>query len=313
MNGTRAALGWGVALAALGVVLLLRALEVVPADLSAWPWAALAAGVALLAHPQSRREGPTGWPIVLTVVGAVFAIGGLGVLPMGIPLLPVLLVAGGVALVLSATLGARSGQAQETVAVGVGEASHARLVLAHGAGTLEVTGGGDPRLLCEGTATGGARTVTSEVGERLEVTLRPPGELGDLARLRRPLTWRLALPDDLPIDLEIRTGASEVRLDLASTAVGTVKLGAGASDVELEVPARGHSRIEVDAGAADVDVRVPHGTAASIRSRGTLASMDVNERRFPRAGDRYRSPDFEDAADRSEIEFAGGVASFTVR
>ena len=312
MSGVRSALGWGVGLSVLGLMLLLRAVGVVADDASAWPWAALAAGVVLLAHPQARQEGSAGWPIVLTVVGAVFAVGELGGLPAGIPLAPVLLVAAGVALVVSATLGPRLGRAAEAVAVDADGATSARLLLAHGAGSLHLTGGAGEGLVCEGTAAGGARAVTTRVGERLEVTLRPPGDLEEVARLRRPLEWRLALPEGLPIDLEVRTGASEVRLELARTAVRSVRVGAGASDLDLEVPARGHSRVEVEAGAADVDVRVPQGTAASIRTRGALASVDVDERRFPRHGDRYRSADFEEAAHRSEIELAGGVASFKV-
>ncbi len=313
MNGVRAALGWGVGLSVLGLVLLLRAVGAVADDASAWPWAALAAGIVLLAHPQARQEGSAGWPIVLTVVGGVVAIGELGGLPAGIPLVPVLLVAAGVALVVSATLGPRRGRAEEAVAVATEGATSARLVLAHGAGSLHLSGGAGEGLVCEGTAAGGARTVATRVGDRLEVTLRPPGDLEEVARLRRPLEWRLALPEGLPIDLEVRTGASEVRLELARTAVRSLRVGTGASDLDLEVPARGHTRVEVDAGAADVDVRVPQGTAASVRTRGALASVDVDERRFPRDGDRYRSVGFEEAAHRAEIELAGGVASFRVR
>ena len=313
MNGLRPALGWGVALSVFGLVLLLRALGVVAADASAWPWAALAAGVALLVHPEARRRGSATWPTVLTVVGGLFALGQVGGLAGRIPLVPVVLVVIGVALVVSATRGSRGERLAEAVAIASEGASSARLVLAHGAGSLHVVDGAGDGLVCEGTAHGGARAVTTRVGERLEATLRPPGELEQLARLRRALDWRLSLSHGLPTELEVRTGASEVRLALADTAVRSVRVATGASDLDIEVPARGHTRVEVDAGAADVDVRVPPGTAATIRTRSALASVDVDRARFPLHGDHYRSPDYDEAEHRTEIELAGGVASFRVR
>ena len=313
MSGLRPALGWGTALTVYGLVLLLRTTGTIAGDAAAWPWAALAAGLALLVHPEARRRGSATWPVVLTVVGGLFAVRELGGLPIGIPLVPVLLVVIGIALLTSATTARRHGDViEEAVSITADDATSARLVLAHGAGSLRLVDGAADGMVCEGTAYGGARAISHRLGERLEVTLRPPGDIEQLARFRRPLDWQLALPSRLPLDLEVRTGASEVRLDLARTSVRSVVVKAGASDLDVVVPAAGHSRVEVDAGAADVDVRVPPGVAASIRTRSALASVDVDAERFPKVGELHRSPDFDTAEHRTEIVLEGGVASFRV-
>lgn len=313
MNSLRPALGWGTALTVYGVVLLLRTTGAIVSGAAAWPWAMLAAGIVLLAHPAARRRGTPTWPVVLAVVGGLFTVRELGGLPLGVPLVPVLLVVIGVALVTTALTTRTSGRGVEDVAVPVDGAETVRLVLAHGAGSLRVVDGAADGMVCEGTAHGGARAERRRLGEHLEVTLRPPGDLAELARVRQPLDWHLVLPSDLPIELEVRTGASAVHLDLGRTAVWSLVVKAGASDLDVVLPATGRCRVRIDAGAADVDLRVPDGVAALIRARTGLASVDVDTARFPRTGEHYRSPEFDEAEHRAEIELEGGVASFRVR
>ena len=69
----------------------------------------------------------------------------------------------------------------------------------------------------------------------------------------------------------------------------------------------------MDAGAADVSVAVPEGVAARIATRAGASSLDIDTSRFPKSGDEYVSPDFQDAANRLDIEFRVGAASVTVR
>lgn len=312
MSTVRVPLGWGAALVALGLVLLLRSLETVPASTAAWPWAVLAAGGVLLLHPGARRGGSLAVPLVLLVVGGVFALRELAEPAVRIPLIPLVLVAVGVVL-LTTALREPAARAAEELAVPLDGATEARIVLAHGAGRLRVTGGADDGALCQGVCTGGVHVETQRVGDRLEVTLRPPRDLDRLLREHRPLDWQLRLPARLPVALEVRTGASEAHLDLLDTVVGSLAVKVGASDLSVVVPATGRSRVDIDAGAADVDVRVPDRVAAAVRVSSALASVDVDAHRFPRDGEGYRSPGYDDADDRVEIDLEGGVAAFAVR
>lgn len=312
MSDSRTALGWGVGLVVLGLVLLLRTFEVV-GPTSAWPWAMLAAGVTLLVHPRSRRASTLVAPLLLIIIGGLFAVRDLGVLPGGVPVVPVLLIVAGVALLASHVGRDTAGTDPEPIEVPLEDAAGGRLVLAHGAGTLRVAGGAQPGLLCEGTVRGGGELDRRRIGDRLEVTLRQRTDFDRLLRTRRSLDWDLRLTSEHPTALEVRTGASQVYLDLTQTAVESLSVKTGASDVEVWLPAGRSCRVEVDAGAAEVDVWVPADVSADVQVRSALASVDVDPRRFPRHGQGYRSPGFDTAEHRAEIDIEGGVASFTVR
>jgi hypothetical protein len=50
-----------------------------------------------------------------------------------------------------------------------------------------------------------------------------------------------------------------------------------------------------------------------VRFEGGLASIDVDQNRFPRAGGVYRSPDYDTAQNKVDIEVKAGVGSLDVR
>jgi hypothetical protein len=312
MTANRATLGWGVALLTVGVLLLLRNVGAVPAGVSVWPWAVLAAGVALLLHTAGTSSRDLGLPIILVVVGGIFALRDVGVLPTGVGLAPIVLIALG--LVLLAGGVSRNQEAESaTASLPLDGATAAKVALAYGAGTLRVGGGGTPGLLYEGTFAGGIRQEADRRGDVVEVTVRHASGAPKLVGWRRPLDWDLRLSAAVPLDLEVRTGASRVHLDLADLHVRSLKISTGASDVDVIVPARGACRVEIEAGAADVSVRVPDGVAASVRTSSALASVDIDPVRFPRVDGAHRSPGFDAASDRAEIAIEGGLASFAVR
>jgi hypothetical protein len=117
----------------------------------------------------------------------------------------------------------------------------------------------------------------------------------------------------VPLSLEIDSGASQTVLDLSDLPVRELAISTGASDTTITAPARGRTVVRVKAGAASVKVRVPDRTAARIVSRGGLASTKVDEARFPRRGSEFRSPDFDQAEDRVDLDVEAGAASVEVR
>ena len=311
MRPSRSALGWGVALVVFGGVLLLRTTGAAPDDVAAWPWAMLAAGLALLAHPAARRRSEIALPLALAVIGTLFALREVGVMT-AVPVAPLLLILIGVA-VLVGGLSSGDDEAAERLAVPLDGAGRARVVLNYGAGTLRVAGGAAEHLGLEGSFVGGARHEATRVGDRLDVTVRHPSDVGGLFRQHRPLDWDVALTAAAELDLEVHAGAARTHLDLSGVALASLSLKTGASDTDIVLPDRGRYAVDVDAGAAEVVVRVPDGVAATIRTRSALASVDVDTARFPRANGGYRSPDYDTAEHRADIDIEGGVASFTVR
>ena len=80
----------------------------------------------------------------------------------------------------------------------------------------------------------------------------------------------------------------------------------------MTAPAVGQTRLGADVGAAMLHVLVPDGVAASIRSKGGLFTLQVDEKRFPRQGERYVSPGYEAAANRLEVEVTAGLGTVKV-
>jgi hypothetical protein len=80
------------------------------------------------------------------------------------------------------------------------------------------------------------------------------------------------------------------------------------------MPARGVSLLNVEAGVASVNVRVPEATAARIRVKQEVNSVNVDTNRFPRLDSGlYQSPDYDSSADRADINIEAGLGSVTVR
>lgn len=246
----------------------------------------------------------------LVAIGLVLLLRNLGVLPARVSVWPLVLLAVGVVLVVTGLRQRADEPAPEVAALPVDGARSARLVLKHGAGTLDVGDPARPGVLFEGTFAGGVRQELRRDGDRIEVTLRHPADLDRLARQSRGLWWTLGLAPDVPLDLEVQTGASRARLDLTAVALRSLRMQAGASDVDVKLPAS--CRAHVSAGAADVRLHVPAGVAASITTKSALASVQIDETRFPRSGRDYRSPGYESDDQRVDIVLEGGVASFRV-
>jgi hypothetical protein len=122
----------------------------------------------------------------------------------------------------------------------------------------------------------------------------------------------MGLSRTIPLVLDLRTGASDSRLDLRELTVTDLRVEAGASRLDLQLPAKGRTVARLRVGAAGVRITVPSGTAARIRTRQGLASVRVDPNRFSRIGNEYLSKGFESAADRVELDIDAGAADVTV-
>ncbi len=193
-------------------------------------------------------------------------------------------------------------------------ASRAELELQHGAGELRVSAGAAPDMLAEGMFGGGLRYEAKRKGELLDVEMKMKVEpVTFLNWAPGGYDWDVKLNADIPLVLKCETGASRSILDLRELHVTELKLETGASSTEVTLPAAaGYTRVKVQAGAARVDMRVPGGVAARIKTSGALASMTVDETRFPGFDNRYQSPDYESAANKVDIDVETGVGAVTV-
>jgi hypothetical protein len=95
--------------------------------------------------------------------------------------------------------------------------------------------------------------------------------------------------------------------------VRSLDVKTGASNTRVMLPtAAGMTTVKAEAGAASLVIEVPGSVAARIRSRVALGSNQIDEGRFPKAGDTYQSADYGSADNRVDIDVQGGVGSVRV-
>jgi hypothetical protein len=263
-----------------------------------------------------RNRGQLFWGVMLILAGIVFLLGIYFDFNVWQILWPLFIIIVGVWILLGALI---RPEPMETEALNLPleGATAADVLFKYGAGHLFVDGTAGPGDLLSGTFGGGIRHTERRAGERLEVVLRSPNEVWVWPwswwspHTRR---WSVGLSPAVPLRLRLETGALEAHLDLSTLQVQDLKISTGASSTDVKLPAgAGYTRVKVEAGAASVNLEVPPGVAAQIRSEVGLASVDVDQSRFPRAGKVYRSPDYETAENRVEIFIEGGVGSMSVR
>ncbi|HTS15663.1 MAG TPA: hypothetical protein VMH24_08340, partial [Candidatus Sulfotelmatobacter sp.] len=121
------------------------------------------------------------------------------------------------------------------------------------------------------------------------------------------------LTGELPLDLQVETGASRAALDLRELHLRSLDIRTGASETRVVLPqAAGATTVHAEAGMASLVFEVPQGVACRIRTRVALATSQIDPLRFPRVGDLYQSVDYATCPNRIDVDIQGGVGSVAV-
>jgi hypothetical protein len=259
-----------------------------------------------------RRMGPVFWPLLLMAVGVLVLLSNLGMLPFSPwelwQLWPLILVVIGLDILLEITLG-RGRAGGESLAIDRDTLAHAQVSFEFGAGELAVDGGASAGKLLEGRFTDDVEYQLR--GDQLRVYSRP--DWWSWWGWRGGHRWEAHLTREIPLRLRFQVGACQADLDLSELKMTDLSLETGAADTRVQMPcAAGLTHASIKAGAASVRVTVPAGVAARIRATMAIGSLYVDERRFPRAGSGYASPDYESAANKLDLSIEGGVGEVRV-
>jgi hypothetical protein len=267
------------------------------------------------------RSGRLFWAVVLIVLGFFFLASNLGLLSINVWNLfwPVFLVLLGVWFLVGSTLKSSGGMEMEVGSVDLGEAQSASVTIKHGAGRLSLSGAAGAGKLVTGSFANGLDARVQDSGGRLQVILQPQSRAfpdvffpGSWAS-GKGLAWDFSLSKEIPLDLVFEIGAVDAHLDLTELKVKDLVIKTGASSTAVKLPAAaGATRFKVEAGAASVDITVPQGVAARIEAEAGLASVKVDESRFPKVNGIFQSPDYEAAENKVDIRIETGMASIEI-
>ena len=259
------------------------------------------------------------WGTILVLVGLLLMLDNLDLLPVKMwdILWPVLLGLLGIWILVGSFTSRRLLETEHQV-IPLEGATRVNVRLNHGAGRLHLRPGASPGDLAEGDFVGGLELRSQRMGDTLDAEMSVPARNFPAAPWfsgRRSLDWSLEMSREVPLRLEIRTGANEAELDLTGMQVTELHLSTGASSTRLLLPdSAGHTRARVEAGAASVSIRIPPNVGARIHSQGGLASISVDTARFERlSSGLYQSPDYDSAVNKIDLEVQAGVGAVDIR
>lgn len=256
------------------------------------------------------------WPILLILIGLKTLIGsGRSLLVAGITAFTMFAVLG-LSLYISWSK-ATEKPTITSISEGLGSFSRAKVEIDFGAGDLKLDGIAGAGYLMEATAehrgssTGISKEFTQVSGTgQLKLTMasearRLLGEKKD--------KWQLHFSRDIPLDINFKSGLSDLDLDLSLLRLENLNLDIGASKLHLKLPASGISKVTIKSGMADLEITIPNGKAARIKVQGGFSASDIDEKRFPHVDEYYISPDFSSSSNRVELDIGSGLSRIKIR
>ena len=136
---------------------------------------------------------------------------------------------------------------------------------------------------------------------QLDSWLERPAEV----TLNASVTWHI----------ESRGSTSRLTANLCRLRLGSIKLACGASRTEIMLP-RPSSTVSVHilGGASNVTIHRPEGVAARAHVVGGATNLTFDEKHLGAIGGdvNLQSPDYDDAANRYDIEVTGGANNLTI-
>jgi hypothetical protein len=266
------------------------------------------------------RSGRFFWGLLILVIGVILLLGALGVLPQGRNvwqfIWPTIIILFGIWFLAAPSMYRGWRMDTENLSIPLENTKKARIRMKHGAGKLQVKSSNESGVLLKGAFTGGVEYTRREETEYTRIKLTSPSSLRVFPGFLQfgGVDWQVQLDPDIPIRLDINTGASDTKLDLHDLKLYELNLDTGASTTNITLPAQaGHTAVRVNSGAASMSIRVPEGVGARIQLERGLSSARIDTRRFPGHGNVYVSPGFDQAIHRADIYIKTGVGSIEIR
>lgn len=125
----------------------------------------------------------------------------------------------------------------------------------------------------------------------------------------------ITLNGRVPWDIETRWGMSHVVADLEDLELRGLVISGGSSHVEMWLPRPKRAvGLRIGGGAHDVKVVRPAGVPVRVRIGGGASKLAIDDFVLGSAGGKtdWRSPDYDEAEPRYDIEIGAGASQVTV-
>jgi len=126
-------------------------------------------------------------------------------------------------------------------------------------------------------------------------------------------TWDLKLANDLPLDLVVRCGAGESKLDLRDLTLRSVEMhiGVGEVRVDLRNKPRKDYEVRIDGGIGHAEVIVPSDVGVEAEAKGGIGSINVHGMR--KEGSRWVNEAYGKSPTTIRLSVHGGIGEIEIR
>ncbi len=125
--------------------------------------------------------------------------------------------------------------------------------------------------------------------------------------------WDLRLSNALPLDLNVRLGAGESKLDLRGLDVSAldIDMGVGEMTLDLQGPHRKNLKVKIDGGVGSGRLYLPDDVGVRVRVDGGIGS--VNARGMIKDHHTYTNEAYGKSAVTIDVEIDAGIGSIDLR
>ena len=131
-----------------------------------------------------------------------------------------------------------------------------------------------------------------------------------------PPTGEITLSGRIPWTIRAHWGMSDVRADLEGLELRDLQIAGGSSRLEIRLPHPETSiPIRFGGGASSLEVIRPAGVPVRVRIGGGASKLAIDDFSVGSAGEKtdWKSPDYDSAEERYDIEIGAGASKVTVR
>jgi hypothetical protein len=126
--------------------------------------------------------------------------------------------------------------------------------------------------------------------------------------------WRVNFNRQIPLTLDMDCDAAHVALDLTELNLSKLNLEMDVCNGHLHVPdSPGTAVVNIDMDVSNLEIVVPEGVSVKIQADTNISLFVIDKNRFPRQGDYYISPDYDNAKNRVLLNILCDVGRIAVK
>ena len=286
-------------------------------------------------------------PFLLIALGAIFLLNNFGVLPWSIwtnlwKFWPVILILIGVEYLIGQSISLRTtvllliliflipiivavnpftknplATQELTISEGLASLTRAKIIIDLPATNLNIDSSSTPAKLVEGKISYSKAAEKPEISSEkslgqgiLRITQPSGSGLPIISSLRNDTNLRLT--SQIPLEIQINTGASKERLNLSKLRVDYLEINSQASDLDIIFGNLYSSRVRIKTSASTLSVKIPKEMEARIKIDSKVKSLSISDR-FKKSSGEYKSTGFDKAFTRLDIEIDSVAGSITIK